>query len=236
MRGSCALPCETARNDAHAELGHALAPERFGLQPPVGLVGDPLRVFCQPGGGQIVRRLVRKIARTIRPARDDDSALGFRLNRVVPADEDKVVHAVLPPLGLPEPRVVAAQDQPVDDRTSLLRRRQRQGVVQHPRDRPADRLHEPGDPAGRGPDGVGVDLLAEAADGDALRARLGGQVEEHRLARLGLEAVRVEERPHAPAEITGRLGSVANRERKNLGLDGKGVGARYRNLHRTGRC
>ena len=173
---------------------------------------------------QIVGRLVCKIARTIRPARDDDGALGFRLNRVVSADEDKVVNPVLPPLGLSKPRVVPAQDQPVDDRASLLRRRQRQGVVQHPRDRPADRLHEPGDPAGRGPDGVGVDLLAEAADGDALCYRLGGQVEEHRVARLGLEAVRVEERPDAPAEITRRLGSVANRERNNLGLDGKGVG------------
>ena len=29
---------------------------------------------------------------------------------------------------------------------------------------------------------------------------------------------------------------ACNRLRENLGLDGKGVGARYRNLHRTGRC
>jgi hypothetical protein len=72
------------------------------------------------------------------------------------------------------------------------------------------------------------------ADGDALRARLSGQVEEHRIARGGLEPVLVEERPDAPAELAGRRRFVANRERKNLGLDGKGVGARYRNLHGTG--
>ena len=101
-------------------------------------------------------------------------------------------------------------------------------------DRPADRLHEPGDPAGRGPDGVGVDLLAERRRrrrAPRRPRRAGGGAP---LAGLGLEAVRVEERPDAPAEIAGRRGSVANRDRKNLGLDGKGVGARYRNLHGTG--
>jgi hypothetical protein len=61
-------------------------------------------------------------------------------------------------------------------------------------------------------------------------------MEEDRFARLGLEAIPVEERPDALAQVTGRSGSVADRERENLGLDGKGVGARYRNLHRTGRC
>ena len=234
MRGSCALPARRrgtspcrARPCGRGRTIRPAAARRTRRRSAPRVL--PAR------RSQIVGRLVCKIARTIRPARDDDGALGFRLNRVVSADEDKVVNPVLPPLGLPEA--------PGRTRPGSARRRPREpappptaaGVVQHPRDRPADRLHEPGDPAGRGPDGVGVDLLAEAADGDALAPASAGRW------RSTAWPAWPRSRPRRGAtgracEITRRLGSVANRERNNLGLDGKGVGARYRNLHRTGRC
>ena len=204
---------------AHAELGHALAAERLGLQPAAGLGGDPLRVFCQPAG---VRSLGGSFARSRArfAQRDDDGALGS-----------------------PEPRRLRRRRQGCEPCPSAPRSSEAPG-----RTRPGSARRRPREPApsptaaGSRPASTRSSHRSAARAWRSRRPRSGRRRRRFSsprpptatrplasagrwrstAARLGLEAVRVEERPDAPAEITRRLGSVANRERNNLGLDGKG--------------
>ncbi len=132
----------------------SVAAERLGGEV-LALVGDLLGALGERAGRELVRRLVGEVARAVRPARDATARSASR-RRPSPTKHEPLER--LPrSLGLPAPRVVGAEHEPVDDRARLLRP-PTAAVVEQPRERPADARTSAR--RGGGADGVGVDLVA----------------------------------------------------------------------------
>ena len=115
----------------------------------LALLGRELsRALGEPLGSQLVRRAVDEVAGAVRPGRDGCSALRGLLHAVGPAADDERRALRGRVLALPARGLVAAEERSVHDRPRLLRRRQRQRVVEQPGDPLRVRLRFVGD--GRG--------------------------------------------------------------------------------------
>ena len=119
-------------------------------------------------GAHHVRRAVDEIPRAVDPAGDPRSPLG-RLGQGDVATEDQLLQLGLPAVLLPARRVVGAEDRALDYRARLLLARERQRVVDRPRDRVDELARLAHDCSGGRAQGIGVDQggLADSGQDDA---------------------------------------------------------------------
>src|SRR5207253_655940 len=128
-------------------------------------------------------------------------------------------------LRLPAGGAVAAEDGSLDHRAGLLVERERQGVVEQPRKRPADIPEAPNDGGGGGADRICVHVraLAYAGHYDSTGARSPVGMQDDRLAEFTPQLAVVRELPEPAAELrvvrAGRRVVLGERERQRVGLD-----------------
>ena len=187
MRGGLWLPCATPAKAPIPSFVISSGPSASARQVLVSVrelgcaVGEPLR-------RELVRARVREVTRAVRSLGDRRGALCLALEPVVAADEDEPLERMvgLRP-GLPAAGVVRAEQEPVHDRSRLLG--VGEGVVEDPRESPADALGRLGDCGRRGPDRVRVELVRrpETDEHDSPGRRVPVRVQHSRPPDLGAD-------------------------------------------------
>ena len=205
---------------AHSELAHLVGAERLRGQVLV-LGGERCGAVGERRGCQLVRRLVREVARAVRAVGDDRRSLDGRaqLGRLLGADHDLFERLRLL-LRLPAAGRVRAEDRALDERRRLLGERHRQRLVELPDERAADAGERLGCCSARCSERVRVDVvpLADSHRRESRRGRVAVEVEENRLATLAPQLAGLAESREAVVELSVQRLGDGHRERVRAGL------------------
>ena len=99
--------------------------------------GNGRRSLCEPGGGDHVRWRVDKLARGVRPARNERCSVGHRREVVASAADHEALDAARPLAASPAAGIVAADDRTFGQSPDLVLEGDGEGHVEGPRNRPA---------------------------------------------------------------------------------------------------